>query len=376
MHAARAAGRTAAVAVVAVADHQVAARHALQHVGEVFAAGQRQGFGVDAVGAEGGACRLDGEAGLGFAVDQHRVAMFVAYFGARAVRRGLAFGGGQDARLQLFADRRIERAHAEFKLGRFGYHVVGLAGRQAPDADDGGILDRVDVAPDDALQGQHRGRRRQGRIDRQVRHGAVAALADEADQHLVRGGHEWAGAEIEVPGRHARVVVHGEDRVAWKALEQAFLDHAPGAATTTEFLGGLEDQVKRASGAEAAGGGIARKHLGGAEQHRGMAVVAAGVHLAGNRAGPGQAGGFLDRQGIHVGAQAKAQAVFVAAPAQAADHAGGGQSAGHFVAPGGETLGDQRAGARLFEAELGMAVDGMAPLGHGLGVGRVGEGVA
>lgn len=63
------------------------------------------------VGAEGGACHVDGEAGLGLAVHQHRVAVFVAYFEARAVRRGLAFGGGQDARLQLFADRRC-RARA------------------------------------------------------------------------------------------------------------------------------------------------------------------------------------------------------------------------------------------------------------------------
>lgn len=89
----------------------------------------------------------------------------------------------------------VERAHAEFELGRLGDHVVGLAGGQAPDADDGGILDRVDVAPDDALQGQHRGRRRQG-LGSTARCGMapwpplptkrISTLSDEAMKVLVR----------------------------------------------------------------------------------------------------------------------------------------------------------------------------------------------
>ncbi len=43
-----------------------------------------------------------------------------------------------------------------------------------------------------------------------------------------------------------------------------------------------------------------------AQQHGGVAVVAAGVHLAGVAAGVGQAGGFGKGQGIHVGPQAHA----------------------------------------------------------------------
>jgi hypothetical protein len=43
--------------------------------------------------------------------------------------------------------------------------------------------------------------------------------------------------------------------------------------------------------------------FGGAEQHRRMAVVAAGVHPAGMPRRIGKPGFFLDRQRIHVGAQ-------------------------------------------------------------------------
>ena len=44
--------------------------------------------------------------------------------------------------------------------------------------------------------------------------------------------------------------------------------------------------------------------FGGAEQHRGVAVMAAGVHLARHRRLVGQPGLFLERQRVHVGAQA------------------------------------------------------------------------
>ena len=44
--------------------------------------------------------------------------------------------------------------------------------------------------------------------------------------------------------RQARAVVHAEHRLAGEALEQAVVDHRPGAADA--FLGGLEDEVHRA----------------------------------------------------------------------------------------------------------------------------------
>jgi hypothetical protein len=65
-------------------------------------------------------------------------------------------------------------------------------------------------------------------------------------------------------------------RVAGKALEQAVVHHALRAAPA--FLGGLEDQVQRAVEAAVLG-----QHAGRGQQHGGVAVVAAGVHHAGQR---------------------------------------------------------------------------------------------
>ena len=80
-------------------------------------------------------------------------------------------------------------------------------------------------------------------------------------------------------------------------VEQAVLDHLARAAAA--FFGRLEDQV---DGAVVVA--VLREVLGGGQQHRGVAVVAAGVHLAGVRALVREGVVLGDRQRVHVGAQA------------------------------------------------------------------------
>ena len=68
--------------------------------------------------------------------------------------------------------------------------------------------------------------------------------------------------------------MHAVDLLDAEALHQAVLDHRLAAAAA--FLGRLEDD-DRGAVEIARLGEVAR----GAEQHRGVAVMAAGVHLAG-----------------------------------------------------------------------------------------------
>ena len=83
-------------------------------------------------------------------------------------------------------------------------------------------------------------------------------------------GPDWIA---NLPGRQPRPVVHAEDRFDRIFVEDTFFDHEPRAAFV--LLGRLEDEMHRA-------GEIARlgEMFGGAEQHRGMAVMAAGMHPA------------------------------------------------------------------------------------------------
>jgi len=134
------------------------------------------------------------------------------------------------------------------------------------------------------------------------------------------------------------------------------------------FFGGLEDQVHRA--VEIA---VPREVLRRRQQHGGVAVVAAGVHLAGDGAGVREGVELGHRQRIHVGAQADRSSMlrgrFAAVPAvHDADHAGRSQPSVDRYAPFGELGGHQIGGAHLLEAQLGMSVDVAPQLSQGRGL--------
>ncbi len=149
------------------------------------------------------------------------------------------------------------------------------------------------------------------------------------------------------------------DLVAGKFFEQPVLDHGAGAAKA--FFGRLEDEMHGA--VEIAGlGKIAR----GAEQHGGVAVMAAAVEAAGNGRAPFQVGVFFHRQRVHVGAQADALAA-VALALEHADDAGAAKAAMHLDAPLLQLVGDDARGADFLETDLGMRVKIAADRGEFVG---------
>ena len=156
----------------------------------------------------------------------------------------------------------------------------------------------------------------------------VAALAFELDRNVIGRRHDRTRADGEFADRQAREIVHAVDFVDAETGDQAVLDHGLGAGAA--LLGRLEDHHRGA-------GEIARlgEIFGGAQQHRGVAVVAAGVHLAGHRRLVRQAGLLLERQRVHVGAQPDHLAAGLAA-ADDADDAGAADAGHHLVAA--ETL--------------------------------------
>jgi len=168
---------------------------------------------------------------------------------------------------------------------------------------------------------------------------------------------------MDLADRNARKVVHAENRIARKPLEEALFQHAPGATAAAELFCRLKDQHQGAATRQPAIACSLGEHACGAEQHRGMAVVAAAVHLARHGARPGQAGHFLERDRIHIGTQPDAPPIS-RAPLQHADHAGDGDATVHRVAPCAQLFGNEGAGGMLLEAELGLAVDGVAPAFH------------
>ncbi len=97
--------------------------------------------------------------------------------------------------------------------------------------------------------------------------------------------------------RQLGVVVQRIDGIAGEAVEQPFLHHHPAAAAA--FLGRLEDEVD---------GAVEVPRLGkvprGAEQHRRVPVMPAGMHLSGVGGTVRDVARLLHRQAVHVGAEA------------------------------------------------------------------------
>ena len=292
-----------------------------------------------------------GELGFGAVVDRGRVvALELEHHAGAEGRRGVA----RDlvhAPLDQVEHLQREGAHRALDLAGIRHDVGGLAGMDHRHRDDGGV-DRLLVAGDDGLEGLHHLAGHRHRVDAVVRQRGVRALAGDADQELVARGHDRAAADREVAGGQARPVVHAEDRVHGEAIEQAVLHHLARAAAA--FLGGLEDAVDGAGEALAVRG----QFLRGGQQHRHMAVVAAGMHAARNAAGVREGVVLGHRQRIHVGAQADgAVRASGCAAADRADHAGAPEPAVHLDAPALERSRDDVGGAHLLEAEFRMGVD-------------------
>ncbi len=216
------------------------------------------------------------------------------------------------------------------------------------------------VRADHGLQRLHQLRPGDDGIDALMRHRRMAAVAAHGDLEGAGAGHHRPRHHRNFADRNAGPVVQAEHGVDREALEQPVLDHHRRAAFG--LLGRLEDEGHAAVEIRV-GGQPAR----GAEQHRRVAVVAAGVHLPGVPRMVGELVHLDQRQGIHVGAQA--DHARRGAGTHDADDAGAGDAAMHLDPVAFELARHQLGGPLLVEGEFRMRVD-VAPESRQLGEER------
>ena len=264
---------------------------------------------------------------------------------------------GHDAADSLFhgaphVGAEVARAATQPRL--FRDHVPGVAGLDLRHADHR-RLHRRDVAAHDRLERADHLRRRHHRVDREVRHRAVGAAAAHRHLEHVEGRHHGARADGEATGVQPRPVVEAEHRVGGEAVEEPLLDHHPPASFV--LLGGLEDEVHGPVESAALG-----ELAGRAQQHGHVAVVAAGVHGAGNLRAIGRLADLLHRQAVQVGPERDRPRPATAA--QRAHDTGAGQAPMHVDAEAREQSRHALRGAVLLERDLGMGMQVVPPRGH------------
>ena len=135
---------------------------------------------------------------------------------------------------------------------------------------------RVDGAARDGLQGLHQRSPGGDGIDAQMRHRGMGAMAADLDVEAIGAGHHRSVVHRERTRWQAGPVVHPVNRFHWKAFQQAVLDHL--AAAAIALLRRLKNEMDGA--VEIA---MLRQMRGCAQEHRGVAVVAAGMHPPGIR---------------------------------------------------------------------------------------------
>ena len=302
-------------------------------------------------------------------VDHDRIAVGVGDLGGGAIEPRGAVDHLADALLQDLPDLGRERAGGAAQQCVLRNDIVGMARLEHADRDHGG-LQRIDVARHHRLQLVDDLGADQDGIDAQMRPRRVAALAFERNLDVIGRRHHGAGTDGELADRQAGIVVHAVDFVDAETADQPVLDHRQGAGAT--LLRRLEDDHGGAG--EIAGLGQVFR---GAEQHGGVAVMAAGVHLARHRGLVRQPGLFLERQRVHVGAQPDHLATGRGAGFAAADHAddAGPADAGDDVVAAEtlELVGHRCRGAVHVVAQFRMGVD-IPPPGGDLAV-QVGDAI-
>ena len=186
-----------------------------------------------------------------------------------------------------------EGAHRALQLAAVGHHIGRVTRVDHGDRNDA-CIDGLQVARHNGLKSLHHLAGDGHRVYAVVRQSGVTAFATDGDFELVARRHHWPCADRQGAYRHARPVVQTEHRIHRKLLEQPVFDHLASAAAT--FFGGLKNQHHGAIKVFVLG-----QMLRCCQQHGGVTIVAAGVHLAGVFAGVSEGVGLVHRQSIHIG---------------------------------------------------------------------------
>ena len=322
----------------------------MEQEGEILGTHARLEISADISGGQDFLGHFPAQRRLRRRVDGRRIASLEGQSDGHAVGRCDAVADPPHAGFHHHLLRRTEAADGAAEHGLFRQDIVRMAGMEARHREHR-RLQRLGVAADQGLQRlDQRGAGDHG-VGRLVRHRGMPAASRDGDLETIRTGHHRSLDQRHLSGGKAGPVMQAEYRLHRKSFEQALLDHDSGTALM--LLGRLKDEIDAAVEIVEFGG--RNQRLGGTQEHRRVAVVAAGVHASGMTGAMAENVELIQRQGVHVGAQA--DGAIAAAALQPADDTGAGQTAVHFQPQALQMRRHDVGGAPLAECQFGMAVE-------------------
>ena len=276
---------------VTIANEEVGAWGFLQHEGEIFSAHGR--FLIQQLArAKHLADHLSGKGALFGVVDGGWVVALERKAATATKSCAKMLSSFSHAGLDRVQHTHTEGAHGAAQLTTVWDDVGGFSSVDHGDGDDARVH-RFDVSGDDGLEGLHHLGRDGHGVDGVVRQSGMTAFALDGDAKLVAGRHHGAWAQRKLTDLKTRPIVHAKDRLHGKALKETLLDHFSSSPTT--LFGGLEDQINSPVQALILGQVLRR-----GQEHGGVPIVSAGVHLTGVHTGVRKGVALLHGQGVHV----------------------------------------------------------------------------
>ena len=211
-----------------------------------------------------------------------------------AVSLGCAFDNSFHPFLKGFPHLIAEAAGGSCLIAVLRHYIPTGARLDRPYGNDRRVH-RRDLPADDGLQVIDDGSRYNSCVHTPLRLCAVAPLSLHSDMEFVCRRHPGAGFQRNHAGLH--ICPHMNGKTCVHTVQSALLNH--GLGTQSYLLRRLESQFYRAAQFFF----HVMKDAGSGQEHRNMAVMAAGMHNALVFARIRRPGGFLNRQGIHISAK-------------------------------------------------------------------------
>ena len=214
-----------------------------------------------------------------------------------------------------------------------------------------GAVARIDAPGQDPRHAGDQGADPVHQISGQMRSRRVPARRVQGDLELIGGRGDRPGPDRDLADRQPRIAVQREDaRHPRQRARRDGVDRTAGH----QLLGRLEDQPH-------ADGQFRhrRQGQGGAQQHRGVRVVTAGMRDVGDHRRVRRPGPLGHRQRVHIGAQRDPGPVLRTEITRQA-----GASGQHLGVEAriGQMRGDELRGGELLTAQLGVGMQMAAPL--------------